>query len=57
MTSALQFRPCIAFLLSGQLDTELQQLTLIIQQDLARLNELLRSLGMDPIESQQIITE
>ena len=44
-------------MLSGQLDTELQQLTLIIQQDLARLNELLRSLGMDPIESQQIITE
>jgi len=44
-------------MLSGQLDTELQQLTLIIQQDLARLNELLRSLGMDPIESQRIITE
>jgi photosystem II stability/assembly factor-like uncharacterized protein len=42
--------------LSGQLDTELQQLDLIIQQDIARLNELLRELGLDPIDTERLIT-
>jgi len=32
-------------------------LALIVQQDLARLNELLRSLDMEPIEAEQIITQ
>jgi hypothetical protein len=42
--------------LSGQLDTELEQMNLIIQQDLARLNELLRELGLDPIDAERLIT-
>jgi len=42
--------------LSRLLDAELEQMTLIFQQDLAQLNELLRSLGMDPIDTEQIIT-
>ena len=42
--------------LSGLLDLELEQLTLIIQQDLASLNALLWSLGMEPIEVERIIT-
>jgi photosystem II stability/assembly factor-like uncharacterized protein len=42
--------------LSGQLDTELQQMDLIIQQDIARLNELLRELGLDPIDTERLIT-
>ncbi len=42
--------------LSRLLDTELEQMTLIFQQDLAQLNELLRSLGMDPIDTENIIT-
>jgi hypothetical protein len=42
--------------LSGQLDTELDQMQLIIQQDIARLNELLRELGLDPIDTERLIT-
>lgn len=42
--------------LSGQLETELEQMTLVIQQDLARLNELLRELGLDPIDAERLIT-
>ena len=43
--------------LSARLDLELEQLTLIIQQDLVRLNELLRSMDMEPIEAEKIITQ
>jgi photosystem II stability/assembly factor-like uncharacterized protein len=43
--------------LSGELDTELEQMHLVIQQDLARLNELLRELGLDPIDVERLITE
>ncbi len=43
-------------MLSGQLDVELQQMRLIIQQDVARLNELLRELGLDPIDTDRLIT-
>ena len=42
--------------LSRLLDAELEQMTLIFQQDLAQLNELLRSLGMDPIDTENLIT-
>jgi photosystem II stability/assembly factor-like uncharacterized protein len=42
--------------LSGQLESELEQMNLIIQQDLARLNELLRELGLDPIDTERLIT-
>ena len=42
--------------LSTQLETELEQMQLVIQQDLARLNELLRELGLEPIDAEQLIT-
>jgi photosystem II stability/assembly factor-like uncharacterized protein len=42
--------------LSGQLETELEQMNLVIRQDLARLNELLRELGLDPIDAERLIT-
>ena len=42
--------------LSDQLQTELGQLELIIQQDIARLNERLRELGLDPIDTERLIT-
>ena len=42
--------------LSGELDAQLEMLTIIIQQDVQRLNELLRSLGLDPIETENLIT-
>ena len=42
--------------LSEQLEGELEQMNLIIQQDLARLNELLRELGLEPIDSERLIT-
>lgn len=42
--------------LSTQLDGELEQMNLVIQQDLARLNELLRELGLDPIDAERLIT-
>jgi photosystem II stability/assembly factor-like uncharacterized protein len=42
--------------LSTQLDDELEQMNLIIQQDLARLNELLRELGLEPIDAERLIT-
>ena len=42
--------------LSGQLDVELEQMNLVIQQDLARLNELLRELGLEPIDTERLIT-
>ncbi|MDP2959287.1 MAG: hypothetical protein Q8N53_22900, partial [Longimicrobiales bacterium] len=44
-------------MLSGQLDGELEQMNLVITQDLARLNELLRQLGLDPIDLTRLITE
>lgn len=43
-------------MLSTQLQGELDQMNLIIQQDLARLNELLRELGLDPIDAERLIT-
>lgn len=43
--------------LSGALDGELEQMGLIIQQDLARLNELLRELGLDPIDAERLISQ
>lgn len=43
--------------LSGLLDAELQELEIVIQQDVARLNELLRQLGMDPIQTENLITD
>jgi hypothetical protein len=43
--------------LSSQLGTELEQMNLVIQQDLARLNELLRELGLDPIDTERLISE
>lgn len=42
--------------LSTQLQDELDQLELIIQQDIARLNERLRELGLDPIDTERLIT-
>lgn len=42
--------------LTVELDGQLEQLTIIIQQDVQRLNELLRSLGLDPITTDIIIT-
>jgi photosystem II stability/assembly factor-like uncharacterized protein len=41
--------------LSDALDTELEQMRLIIQQDLPRLNELLRELGLEPIDTDRLI--
>ena len=43
--------------LSTQLGGELEQMNLVITQDLARLNELLRELGLDPIDLERLITE
>lgn len=42
--------------LSTQLESELEQMNLIIRQDLARLNELLRELGLEPIDAERLIT-
>lgn len=42
--------------LTGELDAQIEILTIIIQQDLAQLNELLRSLGLDPIQTENLIT-
>ncbi len=42
--------------LSTQLEGELEQMNLVIQQDLARLNELLRELGLEPIDTERLIT-
>ena len=42
--------------LSGQLEGEIEQMNLVIQQDLARLNELLRELGLEPIDTDRLIT-
>jgi hypothetical protein len=42
--------------LSSALGQELEQMTLIIQQDLARLNALLRELGLEPIDAERLIT-
>jgi len=42
--------------LSTQLDGELEQMNLVIQQDLARLNELLRELGLEPIDAERLVT-
>jgi photosystem II stability/assembly factor-like uncharacterized protein len=43
-------------MLSGQLGGELEQMNLVITQDLARLNELLRQLGLEPIDLERLIT-
>jgi photosystem II stability/assembly factor-like uncharacterized protein len=43
--------------LSASLGEEVGQMTLIIQQDVARLNELLRELGLDPIDAERLITD
>jgi photosystem II stability/assembly factor-like uncharacterized protein len=42
--------------LDGELGRELESLTIIIQQDVARLNELLRDLGLDPVDTDRLIT-
>jgi len=42
--------------LGGLLQEEMVRLQLIIDQDLARLNELLRENGLDPIEVQKVIS-
>ena len=42
--------------LSTELDVELQRLTIIIQQDVSRLNDLLRELGLPPINVERLIT-
>ncbi|NNK64889.1 MAG: glycosyl hydrolase, partial [Gemmatimonadetes bacterium] len=42
--------------LTGELDAQLELLTIIIQQDLQQLNELLQSLGLDPIETENLIS-
>ncbi|RMH16747.1 MAG: glycosyl hydrolase, partial [Gemmatimonadetes bacterium] len=38
--------------LSGLLDAELAELETVIRQDVARLNELLRRLGLEPVETE-----
>jgi photosystem II stability/assembly factor-like uncharacterized protein len=43
--------------LDGLLQQELDQLTIIFQQDLSQLNELLRELGLDPIDTENLITD
>ena len=42
--------------LEGLLQEEMVRFQLIIEQDLARLNELLRKAGLDPIELKRIIS-
>jgi photosystem II stability/assembly factor-like uncharacterized protein len=42
--------------LSASLDAELEQMSLVISQDLSRLNELLRELGLEPIDTERLIT-
>jgi photosystem II stability/assembly factor-like uncharacterized protein len=42
--------------LSGELDVQLEQLEIVIRQDIARLNEMLRSMGLAPIETENLIT-
>jgi hypothetical protein len=42
--------------LSGELDVELGRLQIVINQDVQRLNDLLRELGMDPIDLERLIT-
>ncbi|MEJ2540311.1 MAG: glycosyl hydrolase, partial [Gemmatimonadota bacterium] len=42
--------------LSGELDTEMERLQIIIQQDVRRLNDLLRDLGLPPIDTERLIT-
>jgi hypothetical protein len=42
--------------LSGELDVEIERLQIVIDQDVRRLNDLLRELGMDPIDLERLIT-
>jgi len=42
--------------LSGLLEVELDQFEIILQQDMSQLNELLRELGLDPIELDDLIS-
>jgi len=35
---------------------QLEQLTIVLQQDIGRLNEMLRSMGLDPIQLENLIT-
>jgi hypothetical protein len=43
--------------LNGLLDAELEQMELVIQQDVARLNELLREAGLEAIQTENLITD
>jgi hypothetical protein len=43
--------------LSGELDVQLDQLAIVLRQDVGRLNEMLRSMGLDPIQIENLITE
>ena len=43
--------------LSGRLDQQIEQMNLVIQRDVGRLNELLRRLGLDPIDVERPITQ
>ena len=42
--------------LSGRLEEELEQMRLVIAQDVARLNELLREEGLEPIDTEPPVT-
>ncbi len=42
--------------LSGELDVQLEQLSIVLRQDIGRLNEMLRSMGLDAIETENLIT-
>jgi hypothetical protein len=42
--------------LSGLLQVELDRMIIILQSDLARLNELLRQEGLDPIEVGELVS-
>jgi hypothetical protein len=42
--------------LSGELSDELEQMQLIIQQDVSRLNRLLREEGLPPIDTERLVS-
>ncbi|MGD2069233.1 MAG: glycosyl hydrolase [Gemmatimonadota bacterium] len=43
--------------LNQELDAELEQLQLVLQTDVARLNEMLREAGLEPIDLENLITQ
>ncbi len=43
--------------LSGELETELQRMDTIINEDVGRLNELLRERGIEPVETESPVTD